>query len=587
MIKVSISPQLGFVAHEKTHVTVTYEKSNIHYETKRNWKTAIHFLNTLLEDKKFINIFQYNEINLWQFYHSYVAADFLYCLELLEIFKKISCVHPESVLTIEIPSDRYQHLTTGLCQVVFPNANIEYIFLATNLIKNVKKVLSQIGVFTFGHALIDKAVRSVRNIPLLFTKSRKLVKPILMVSHGGYTIKSNNGKYYDRVLDAYTFHLKERGHELVGIDCPYVSSLSAAFRFIKRSFNDKNKMRWLCFSSFGDHRDVKPVCISDALKKWAVTAPFPDEIKYAIFFIISTLHKNLFQNIKSYMSSAESIIHHFNPCAVMSAYETGPFARALTIVAKKNSIPTFGVQHGLILGNHTDYMHLKVSDHYNTKGFVISDKTLVWGQFWQNVLCHDGQYPLDNTLISGNHKLTEFDNNSFGGNKGCILFLYVGMTSDEDFERVIHALRAIMPDKKISVKLHPCVKREKLEKFSKLDIEIIQNAPDFYSLIYHSYLCLSDISTAALEMFALNPNGGFVLNFQHLPGWEFLKGFDECYIDSYSMLVESLKLYKNNVIFREKITEKSKKYISDFFNNDNLYRSMDTVISIIGNKQAC
>ena len=105
-----------------------------------------------------------------------------------------------------------------------------------------------------------------------------------------------------------------------------------------------------------------------------------------------------------FLKTAKNLIRQEQPSVVVATYETGPWERALLIEAKKLGIPTVGLQHGMIFGNHTDYMHarLNVDQPPRSGAFVVPDVTCVWGSFWKNILLNPGRYPDSRVAITGN-----------------------------------------------------------------------------------------------------------------------------------------------------------------------------------------
>jgi hypothetical protein len=99
------------------------------------------------------------------------------------------------------------------------------------------------------------------------------------------------------------------------------------------------------------------------------------------------------------MLVARRILAQVRPRAILAIYETGLYSRALIIEAHRAGIPSFGLQHALILPEHEYYLHDRVSHRPDLKqyfdGLAIPSKTLVHGNQPRKVLTGTGHYPED------------------------------------------------------------------------------------------------------------------------------------------------------------------------------------------------
>ena len=90
------------------------------------------------------------------------------------------------------------------------------------------------------------------------------------------------------------------------------------------------------------------------------------------------------------------------PKVIIQSYETGPYAKALEVVAKKLGIKTVGIQHGVINDQNPDYMHREILDNTHSLGNPIPDRTFVFGEFFKKILTKNGNYPEERVVIIGN-----------------------------------------------------------------------------------------------------------------------------------------------------------------------------------------
>jgi len=105
----------------------------------------------------------------------------------------------------------------------------------------------------------------------------------------------------------------------------------------------------------------------------------------------------------------ENFFKEYTPIKVIQTYEAGPFAKAFEIAAKKTGIKTIGIQHGAILDSAHDYMIKKIFDNDNPLGNPIPDTTLVFGDYYKQLLINKGAYPSSKIQVSGNLSLYNID----------------------------------------------------------------------------------------------------------------------------------------------------------------------------------
>jgi len=106
----------------------------------------------------------------------------------------------------------------------------------------------------------------------------------------------------------------------------------------------------------------------------------------------------------------ENFLTCYKPKSIIQIYETGPFAKCFEIIAKKLSIPTIGLQHGIIYENYADYAHTEISLNYEPKKYLIPDLTLVFGEYYKKIMTEKWNYPSKNIKIFKHPSFYNFDN---------------------------------------------------------------------------------------------------------------------------------------------------------------------------------
>ncbi|MFZ5939983.1 MAG: hypothetical protein ACOYXB_05370 [Bacteroidota bacterium] len=77
--------------------------------------------------------------------------------------------------------------------------------------------------------------------------------------------------------------------------------------------------------------------------------------------------------------------------------ENSPDVKVITDAAKTFGIRVIGVQHGAIHRLHPAYMHSRKE----TEAGLLPDVTLVWGEYWRQILIRDGGYEASSVVVTG------------------------------------------------------------------------------------------------------------------------------------------------------------------------------------------
>ena len=105
----------------------------------------------------------------------------------------------------------------------------------------------------------------------------------------------------------------------------------------------------------------------------------------------------------------EDYLRKIKPKTIVQVYETGTYAKAFEVVAKKLEIKTIGIQHGLIPSDYPDYTFKEIRSDVYPLGNFIPDLTLVYGNYYKKILTEIGVYPADKVQVIGNPTYYDFD----------------------------------------------------------------------------------------------------------------------------------------------------------------------------------
>lgn len=117
-------------------------------------------------------------------------------------------------------------------------------------------------------------------------------------------------------------------------------------------------------------------------------------------------------NLPTYIHLIDQLsnfLKQVEPSIIIQVYETGPYAKAFEVAAKKLGIKTVGIQHGLFPSDTSDYMCKQIKNENFHFGNIIPDCTFVFGKYHKNLLTEKGGYPKDKVLVTGNPTLSNLD----------------------------------------------------------------------------------------------------------------------------------------------------------------------------------
>ena len=115
----------------------------------------------------------------------------------------------------------------------------------------------------------------------------------------------------------------------------------------------------------------------------------------------------------------ERYLGETKPRSIVQVYETGTYAKAFEIAAKKLGIKTLAIQHGLIPTDFPEYICKEIKGEKFPLGNFIPDKTLVYGEYYKKILTEIGTYPKERVDVVGNPTYFDFEKikNAFNKNE--------------------------------------------------------------------------------------------------------------------------------------------------------------------------
>ncbi len=245
-----------------------------------------------------------------------------------------------------------------------------------------------------------------------------------------------------------------------------------------------------------DDQQIQSILIFEHLKRL-----HPSSVLFAYRYLV---FKKLFRT-------------HKNIKNILGADENSAHVKPIFDAAKKNSRTTFGIQHGTFNELHPSYIFTPFDQAHQ----IMTDYTIIWGEYWKNFLSDKSSYPSDNLLVCGQirtdiiPKLLEhfMQNDKKNQDSKKILLFATQPQPDQQmrYKTAFDIISAIKDLKEIRlfIKLHPREEAQK-EYYENILKECdVHNAyftdnQDLYYLLASSDYIITSFSTVGTEAIYFN-----------------------------------------------------------------------------------
>ena len=223
---------------------------------------------------------------------------------------------------------------------------------------------------------------------------------------------NRTGRRYDEQLSPLLAAILAAGWDSVAaIDCPYDGPTDVE-SIRERNAGSPAEVGWQAFGAVAavsrDRRRHFSRTCRELWERISGSRELQEGLRFAGVPVFPALREVLQQAVVETLprcmairDQARTTIERAGARGLIATYETGPYPRALLIEAARAGIPTVGPQHGMILDNHYDYMHVGVGPDPQLDPFTIPRPTCVWGEFWKRALTEDGHYPAESVQVTG------------------------------------------------------------------------------------------------------------------------------------------------------------------------------------------
>jgi hypothetical protein len=524
----------------------------------------------------------YDNISMWQFLPSYLWPHFFLATQLVDVVRKIiEQTQPEQI-RLFIGSDYVTRIFRGIVETVadargIPVATITSGDCTNRISKLPRDVMRRLGL----GVLIRQIHRIPRTLSLIYEQAegeqsspnRKKLLFLTLGKRHWVSVPGHSEKWHDEQMYPLLKAFRSDGwNDFIFIDCQ-----DSDWRELRR--RKTPDIRWRRFSSYSAINTVgvklRPV-FSRMFESLRNDPRFLKELSHRGVSLMPALNevlKNAFTHILPQCARmlvvAKRMLQEEHPMAIVTTYETGPWARSVIIEASRAHIPTIGLQHGA-LTDSPDYMHrLIITDVALGMGFVVPNITCVWGPAWKDELTKKGHYPPGSVLVTGNWRydqLSMLKKHATDSNKRVVLILSSGFNVLDYLRKCLQAIsgKQLTP----IIKLHPGVDDPKPVREMLTDIgfsENILNSGPLIQAMLQSDLVISQISTAVSEAALLN-RPIILANFERLPGAEVYVNSGIClYVTDPLLLSKAVEEALNDPACISQMSCAQRQFVSQYF----------------------
>jgi hypothetical protein len=367
---------------------------------------------TLANGKTLPSLLMYDDFSLWWFIQPTVYPEIKKILHFIIKFNEILKQENPSKITI---TDNFKMFE--IIQQICKKNKIPLNYSKTNFLKSktLKKISSKAEKYRYEKITNDKislrkkiffnkteSVPSLKNsyifgIPSIYRRKKFNYK----------TGKSENSEYIQQHL------IDNIDGNILGMDFDYTFKGSpqvlkeridsqidwAPIEVYLKEKNHKNTQKFINkFQKVISDKKFQQLFIFDGISYWKILEHIFNKLTfypYIPFYI-------------DIVNSLDDIFRNQRPKAIFLPYETGPYALAFIVVAKRFNIITYGIQHGIIFQYSPMYSFEQFQRKESPSGFPLPDYLLLFGNYTKNLLQKNG-YPESKLVILGNPEFFEFD----------------------------------------------------------------------------------------------------------------------------------------------------------------------------------
>lgn len=418
------SKKIGIFSNQKSFIrsdsTIYFDLTDL--EQYGNYHHVEQFLDIpsmKFNDKRFLEYFFIDDISLWWFIAPSIHSKFKEAALFILRLNNFIDYHKLDVLQMNEYFDK-KELVIQICKqkkIEFKISNkilLSYLLkynLKSNLKKlRYKKIMKNKLQKRTENISFHQKTKNLRNDFVLFTSPGIYRRPAINV----YKKNTSNQEFF---IENIINYFDEKNYDILCVDLDYT------FKGTRKILNERLSLtnNWIPVELFFNNHSRSSKTI-EKIKKIRVgieqlksQKPY-NEFKFQNIslwnYLSDSFDEMIFEPyLPTYLNLIESLEQFFSknrPKLIIQTYEAGPYAKAFEYVAKKLKIKTFGIQHGLIPSDYPDYMFKEIFDN-DPLGNMIPDKTLVFGEYYKQLLTTKGNYPENKVAVFGHPSYFEIN----------------------------------------------------------------------------------------------------------------------------------------------------------------------------------
>jgi hypothetical protein len=454
--------------------------------------------------KRLVDMLRYEGTSLWWFIHTLVfstAKEAVFTIEQTE--RLLREKNPDELLIADL--GRIGQLVAGVCE----HNGVKYTIQGSPEWPLVSSVMDEAKVAAGSLLIRVKEFRRKRAGSLVKAKAAGRARSVIFLSPSVnwrpvWSFEKGRYEKRDVFMGRVIEEIKALGCDVSCVDIDY--SLGRRIDLLREKI-EKDELRWIPFERYMSHEVASRLKqnprfheLKNAFQIISENEGFKKSLEYHSIQLwtfmegrfrraLSSLH---LLNYAKILETAREMLMFEKPDAIAMTFETGAYARAVTVAAQEVGIPTLGIQHGFITPDSVEYIHTKTTRATSGDGCPIPTKTSIGGKYSLEVLTRQSSYPEDSLIVIGyprDDDLIELMKNEHSLHKGDILTA-LGLTAsrktvmvasggfhakygwhdeyDKDVLKALLELASERADLQLIVRLHPMedgrMQRDLLEK---------------------------------------------------------------------------------------------------------------------------
>ncbi len=366
-----------------------------------------------VDGKRVVDMLRYEGTSLWWFIHTLIfstAKEAVFTIEQTE--RLLREKSPEELLIADL--GRIGQLVAGVCE----HNGVKYTLQGSHEGPLLSSVIDEAKIAGGSLLIRVKEFRRKRAGSVFEVKTAGTAPSVIFLSpsvnwRALWSFEKGRYEKRDVFMGRVIDEIKGLGCEVSCVDIDY--SLGGRVDLLREKI-EKDELRWVPFERYMSHevatrleRNPRFHELKNAFQFINENERFKESLQYHSIRLwgflegrfrraLSRLH---LLNYAKILETAREMMRLEKPDAIAMTFETGAYARAVTVAAQEVGIPTLGIQHGFITPDSVEYIHTKTARATSGDGCPIPTKTSIGGKYSLEVLTRQSSYPEDSLIVTG------------------------------------------------------------------------------------------------------------------------------------------------------------------------------------------